>query len=65
MTDEFRAELTAKYGEHDYDYPLLSDYNIKSVIYNHKCKTFEELDKYCKALNEVVAEIKEMQRNMK
>lgn len=65
MTNEFKQELIAKYGNHEYDYPLLSDYNIKSVIYNHKCKTFDELDKYCKALNIIVAEIKEMQRNMK
>jgi len=65
MSDEFRAELTVKYGEHDFDYPLLSDYNIMSVIKNHKPNTFEELDHWCKKLNETVAEIKEMQRNMK
>ena len=55
--------LKEHYGDHEYNYPLLSDYNVWSVV--QKCSTYEELNKRCLALNETVAEIKEMQRNMK
>lgn len=55
--------MNNKYGEHEYNYPLLSDYNVWTVL--QKCETYEEFDRRCKALNETVREIKEMQEKMK
>lgn len=49
---------------HEYDYPYLSDTNVRSVIRKHGCKTFEELDKHCKFLNGIVKEIEEMKEKM-
>lgn len=60
VTEEGLAFLKKKFGDHPYDYPYLSDTNIWSVIKKHDCKTFEELDKHCKFLNQNVMEIEEM-----
>lgn len=64
ITAEMKADLTLKYGEHDYDYPMLSDKNVGSVIRNHGCKTYEELDKHCRYLNQIVTEIEEMKGDL-
>lgn len=60
VTEEGLAFLKKKFGDHPYEYPYLSDTNIWSVIKKHDCKTFEELDKHCKFLNQIVMEIEEM-----
>lgn len=64
MTAEMKTDLTLQYGMHEYDYPYLSDTNVRSVIRKHGCKTFEELDKHCKFLNGIVKEIEEMKEKM-
>lgn len=58
-------DLQLAYGMHEYNYPNLSDINIRSVIKKHGCKTFEELDTHCKFLDRIVAEINEMKGNLK
>ena len=63
VTERCIAYLNNKYGEHEYNYPLLSDYNVWTVV--QKCETYEEFDRRCKGLNETVREIKEMQEKMK
>lgn len=60
MSAEMLVDLQLAYGAHEYDYPHLSDFNIQSVIKKHGCKTFEEFDRACKRLDQVVAEIEEM-----
>jgi len=64
ISNEMKVDLTFQYGEHEYDYPHLSDLNVRSVIRKHGCKTYEELDKWCKRLDQVVAEIEEMKGKM-
>ena len=64
ISNEMKHDLTLKFGEHEYDYPLLSDKNVRSVIRKHGCKTYEELDKWCKQLDQVVAEIEEMKGDL-
>ena len=64
METEFLVDLKLQYGEHDYEYPHLSSTNIKSVINKHNCKTYEELDYWCKRLDQVVAEIETMKREL-
>ena len=65
ISNEMKVDLTLQFGEHEYDYPMLSDKNVGSVIRKHGCKTYEELDKWCKRLDQVVAEIEEMKGNLK
>lgn len=60
MTAEMKTDLMLQYGNHEYDYPYLSDYNVRSVIRKHGCKSYEELHKYCSRLNQIVKEIEEM-----
>ena len=64
ISTEMKADLTLQYGNHEYDYPLLSDKNVRSVILKHGCKTFEELDEHCRFLNQIVKEIEDMKGNM-
>ena len=64
MTAEIKTDLMLQYGMHEYDYPYLSDTNVRSVIRKHGCKTFEELDKHCQFLNQIVKEIEEMKEKM-
>ncbi len=64
VTEEGLKYLQERFGEHDYNYPNLSDKNVWSVIQNHDCKTFEELDKHCTHLNRIVGEINEMKGKM-
>lgn len=65
MTSEFKNILTAQYGRHEFNYPHLSDTNIKSVIRTHRCKTFADLDHWCRQLDQTVAEIEAMKARMK
>ena len=65
MTSEMRNTLTQQYGQHRYDYPHLSDFNIRSVIRKHRCKTYADLDHWCSRLDRIVAEIEEMKARMK
>lgn len=64
MTNEMTDELIRRYGDHTYDYPYLSDFNIRSVIKKHHCKTYEELHEHCSHLNQIVKEIEEMKEKM-
>lgn len=64
ISAEMKTDLMLQYGTHEYDYPYLSDTNVRSVIRKHGCKTFEELDKHCKFLNQIVMEIEEMKEKM-
>ncbi len=64
VSKEGLAFLRENYGDHPYDYPFLSDTNVWSVIKKHNCKTYEELDKHCKNLNQIVMEIEGMKENM-
>jgi hypothetical protein len=64
MEAELLVDLTLQYGNHDYNYPHLSAVNIKSVINNHNCKTYEELDHWCKRLDQVVEEIERMKETL-
>lgn len=65
ISTEMKIDLTLQFGEHDYDYPMLSDLNVKSVICKHGCTTYEELNEHSTHLNNIVAEIEEMKGNCK
>jgi len=64
MSAEMKVDLTLQYGNHEYNYPFLSDRNVRSVIRKHGCKTYAELHEHCSNLNQIVKEIEEMKENM-
>lgn len=65
ITAKMKADLTARYGNHEYDYQYLSDKNVRSVIRKHGCKTFAEINQHCSYLNQIVNEIEDMKGNLK
>ena len=64
ISAEMKVDLMLQFGEHEYDYPMLSDLNVRSVIRKYGCKSYEELDNHCRFLNKIVTEIEEMKEKL-
>lgn len=64
MNSEIIVDLKLRYGQHEYNYPHLSAKNIKSVIVNHGCTTYEAVNHWCSRLDRIVAEINAMKERL-
>lgn len=63
LTERAKNYLKTAYGEHDYDYEM-SDINLASLLKENNFKSYEEFHASACELDQVIRDIKEMQRRM-